>query len=123
MGEESALFRQPLKVGNHTNLGLREAVLNQLFLHKLARRNELIDALFVGAQPTVNVGFGRQHYGRTSSSRVAPLHNYLSETAAAAGFTSSSIGDQIVAGADQLEIVHVIDDRNALSLQFPQYRR
>src|SRR5208337_229767 len=108
-----------LKMREHLKLGAVPAMLDEFVAHKPAGREKQAHALPEGAQTAVNVGLGHQRQARAES-RIAARPQRMPEGAAFARFADLSLRKQVVAGAEQLEIVQVIDDGNVLRFQYPE---
>ena len=95
---------------------------DKLVAHKLAGCKKAIHAFSVRPQPLVDVRLCHQRHP-CSPSRIALLLQRVPEFTALACLAGFSSQHQVVARAQHLEVVQVIDDRNFLRLQLPQDRR
>ena len=91
--------------------------------NKIAGSEEEIDAAFVGPQPFMEVGFGRQNKCARAWARIAPLRDHMVERALPACLASLAVRDEIIGWTQYLEIVQVIQHRNVAPLEFPENRR
>src|ERR1700740_3302278 len=92
---------------------------DKLVAHKLAGRQKAIHAFPVCPEPFMDVSLRYERYPRAQAG-ITLLLDRVPELAALAGLTGLPAQNQIVAGAQDLEIVQVIQDRNSLLLQLPQ---
>src|SRR5258706_2190485 len=90
--------------------------------HKLAWGKKTVHTFAVGTQPFVDVGLGGERNPRGHPRIALGLH-HMPEAATLASFTSLSLRYKVVARAEELEIVQVINHGNTLGSQFPQDRR
>jgi hypothetical protein len=114
---------QFLKVVENINFVAVEAVLDQLLANELAWCQEPIHAFGVSAQQPVKVSLGSQNQRGSRPPLVTARGHHMPEPSARATITVAAMSDQVVARANDLEIVQVIEDGNALRMQFPKDRR
>ncbi len=114
--------RQSLEVGQDFNALRGETALDQLVAHEFAGSQEHLHTTFVGPQPFVQVGLGGKNRRAGTRPGVATLCGSVVKSAVTAEFASAAIGDKIVGGAQDLEIVQVVEHGDPLALQFPKNR-
>src|SRR5579864_4088252 len=100
-----------------------EAVLHEFVFGKTAGGQEVIDAPAVSSQPAMEIGFGHQEQRGTRRPGVTTLGENVPEPSATTALARMSFGYHVVGGAKQLEIVQMIEHRDALRLEFPENRR
>src|ERR1700739_544631 len=115
--------REFLKMRQHINAVAGPAVAYELGTNKITRRQKSRHTLLIRPQPTVYTCFdGENSPGRTSAGITVFRHN-VPGAPALASFANFSSRHQIVGWTQQLEIIQVIEHRNATLLQFPKNRR
>src|SRR5713226_1086798 len=102
LGDETFLRGQSLKMRQHFNLLGGETSADQLGANKFG---------------------GREKHGRRARPHVTVFRDRVKVIAPEAQFARSSMRHEIVVRTQDLEVVQVIDNGDALSLQFPQNRR
>src|SRR6185437_10542299 len=105
------------------DLSFIPAMLHELFFYKFARSQKQIHAILVRLQPFVGIGLERKHGAGAAASGVAAFTQYVPEASSLATLASISPGNHVVCGAEQLEIIQVVNNRNFVGLQLPEYGR
>lgn len=94
-------------------------VVDQLVADEVARREDAFNTSFISVQPFMDIRFeGENCRGR--SVRITALGEGVPIIPAVACVACSTVRDAVVAWAEQLEVIHVIQDRNSVGLQFPE---
>src|SRR5689334_7181277 len=96
---------------------------HQALSHELAGRKQDVDTFVVSPKPLVQVGFCGKQQRRTTRPGIAAASHGSSKLTTAALLTSLTQRHHVVAGAEQLEVIEMVDNGHALSLQFPEDRR
>jgi hypothetical protein len=113
---------QCLEVGQNFDALPRKAAADQLVAHEFAGSQEHVHAAFVSSQPFVQVCFGCKNHCARTRAGIATLRGGVVESALTAEFAGTPMGDKIVGGAHNLEIVQVVEHGDPLALQFPKNR-
>ena len=105
---------------NHLDLVFVPVVLNQLVFHETAWDHKPVNALLIGSHPLMSVCFCGQNERRSPSSVVTSFGYDMPKTPAMAALANLSVGDHVVTGTYQFEVVQVVHNWNSLGLQLPK---
>ena len=106
VGGEVFIVGQSLKVRQNLDALRRKPARDELVAHEFAGSEEHVNAAIIRSQPFVQVCFGGENHRAGTRAGIAAFGGGVVESAVAAEFAGTPIGDKIVGWAQNLEVIY-----------------
>jgi hypothetical protein len=110
---------QPLEVVENVDLTEVPPALDEQAAHEFSRREQARDALGIRSEPALQVRLSGEEGSNGGGPGITGSSYNMPELAAATLATRFAPTDPVIAGANQLEVVDVVEHRNLLQAKLP----